>query len=217
MRRRGKLDSLRTGPKLPLAPMEELVALCLKRSVLDESLSYLLKKVSQRRGLLHLCCKKLKVYTVSKENINILGMVQLNSIQDLKLNCTWKLSTLRKFTPFLGQMGNLRRFLLSHVFTSSHTTLEQEEHCVSLFTAQFRRLSCLQELYLDDVSILKGRLDQILSCLKTPLETLSITSCILLESDLRHLSQHLNVSQLKVLNLRRLNLTNISSGPSNCC
>ncbi|CAK6450702.1 unnamed protein product [Pipistrellus nathusii] len=110
-------------------------------------------------------------------------------------------------------MGNLRRFLLSHVFMSSHTTLEQEEHCVSLFTSQFRRLSCLQELYLHDVSILKGRMDQILSCLKTPLETLSITSCMLLESDLRYLSQHLNVSQLKVLNLWRLNLTNIRSGP----
>ncbi|ELK28759.1 PRAME family member 22 [Myotis davidii] len=33
----------------------------------------------------------------------------------------------RKFAPYLGQMGNLHRFLLSHIFTSSHTNLEQEE------------------------------------------------------------------------------------------
>lgn len=162
MRKRGKLDSLRAGPKPLLAPVEVLVDLRLKKGVLDESLSCLIEKVRERRGLLRLCCKKLKVYDLSKENMNILGVVQLDSVQDLEVNCTWKLSTLRKFTPFLGQMGNLRRFLLSHVWTSSHTTLEQEEQCVRLFSSQVLSLSCLQELYLDDVSILKGRLDQIL-------------------------------------------------------
>lgn len=162
MRKRGSGDSLRGGPHPSLAPVQVLVDLCLKKGVLDESLSYLVEKVRERRGLLQLCCKKLKVYAVSKENINILDMVQLDSVQDLKVKCTWKLSTLRKFAPYLGQMGNLRRFLLSHVFTSSHTTLEQEEQCVSLVTSQFLSLSRLQELYLDDVSFVKGRLDQIL-------------------------------------------------------
>ncbi|XP_070258872.1 melanoma antigen preferentially expressed in tumors-like [Myotis yumanensis] len=211
-RKRGKVHSLTARPNSPLAPVEVLVDLCLKKGVLDESLSYLIKKVSERRGLLHLCCKKLKVFAMSKQNINILDMVQLDSVQDLEVNCTWKLSTLRKFAPYLGQMGNLRRFLLSHVFTSSHTTLEQEEQCVSLVSSQFLSLPHLQELYLDDVSILKGRLDEILRCLKTPLETLSITNCLLFERDLRHLSQHLNVSQLKSLSFSGLNLTNISSG-----
>lgn len=42
---------------------------------------------------------------------------------------------------------------------------------------------------------------------------LSITNCLLLERDLIHLSQNLNVSQLKGLSLSGLNLTNISSGP----
>ncbi|XP_070258870.1 melanoma antigen preferentially expressed in tumors-like [Myotis yumanensis] len=211
-RKRGKVHSLTARPNSPLAPVEVLVDLCLKKGVLDESLSYLIKKVSERRGLLHLCCKKLKVFAMSKQNINILDMVQLDSVQDLEVNCTWKLSTLRKFAPYLGQMGNLRRFLLSHVFTSSHTTLEQEEQCVSLVSSQFLSLPHLQELYLDDVSILKGCLDEILRCLKTPLEALSITNCLLFERDLRHLSQHLNVSQLKSLSFSGLNLTNISSG-----
>lgn len=51
------------------------------------------------------------------------------------------------------------------------------------------------------------------SCLKTPLETLSITNCLLSESDLTHLSQHLNVSQLKDLGLSGVNLTNMSPAP----
>lgn len=156
------MHSLTAGPNPPLAPVEVFVDLCLKKGVLDESLSYLIKKVGESRGLLHLCCKKLKVFAMSKQNTDILDMVQLDSVQDLEVNCTWKLSTLRNFAPYLGQMGNLRRFLLSHVFTSFHTPLEQEEQCVSLLTSQFLSLPHLQELYLDDVSILKGRLDEIL-------------------------------------------------------
>ncbi|XP_059536605.1 melanoma antigen preferentially expressed in tumors-like, partial [Myotis daubentonii] len=211
MRNRRKVHSLRARPNPPLAPVEVLIDLCLKKGVLDESLSYLIKKVSERRGLLHLCSKKLKVFAMSKQNTNILDMVQLDSVQDLEVNCTWKLSTLRKFAPYLGQMGNLRRFLLSHVFTSSHTTLEQEKQCVGLVTSQFLNLPHLQELNLDDVSILRGHLDEILRCLKSPLETLSITNCLLFERDFRHLSQHLNVSQLKSLSFSGLNLTIISS------
>ncbi|XP_006103859.1 melanoma antigen preferentially expressed in tumors [Myotis lucifugus] len=213
MRKRGKEDSSRVGPNPPLAPVQVFVDLCLKEGIPDESLSYLIRKVTKRRGLLHLCCKKLKVFAVSKQNMNILNMVQLDSVQDLELNCTWKLSTLKKFAPYLGQMGNLRRFLLSHILTSSRITMEQEELCVGQVTSQFLGLPCLQELCLDSVSFLKGRLDQILRSLKNPLKTLSITNCLFLERDLRHLSRHLNVSQLKGLSFSGLNLTNITSGP----
>lgn len=162
LRKRGKVDGSRAGPSPPRAPVQVFVDLCLKEGVPDESLSYLIKKATARRGALHLCCKKLKVLAVSKQNISILNLVQLDSVQDLELNCTWKLSTLKKFAPFLGQMGNLRRFLLSHILTSSRTTLEQEEQCMGQVTAQFVGLPRLQELCLDSVSFLKGRLDQIL-------------------------------------------------------
>lgn len=162
LRKRGKADRSRAGPHPPLAPVQVFVDLCLKEGIPDESLSYLIKKVTESRGSLHLCCTKLKVLAVSKQNMNILNMVQLDSVQDLELNCTWKLSTLKKFVPYLGQMGSLRRFLLSHILTSSRTTMEQEELCVGQVTSQFLSLPCLQELCLDSVSFLKGRLDQIL-------------------------------------------------------
>ncbi|TKC33249.1 hypothetical protein EI555_002017, partial [Monodon monoceros] len=50
-------------------------------------------------------------------------------------------------------------------------------------------------------------------CLKNPLETLSITNCLISEADLMHLSQCPSVSQLKDLSLSGVNLTSISSKP----
>ncbi|KAK1343776.1 hypothetical protein QTO34_014329 [Cnephaeus nilssonii] len=109
-----------------------------------------------------------------------LSQERLYSVQeDLEVSFPWKLSTLRKFAPYLGQKGRLHRFLLSRVFTSSRTTLEQEEQCVSLSLSRPH----LQALYLDDVSFLRGRLDQILRCLKIPWEALPITNYLLLERD----------------------------------
>ncbi|XP_029777836.1 melanoma antigen preferentially expressed in tumors [Suricata suricatta] len=209
-----KVDSCRPAPKQTLAPLEVLIDLCLKEGTPDKSLAYLIQKVKQGKGLLHLCCKKLKIFTMPIQNIKkILKIVQLDSIQDLEVKCTWNLSTLRKFAPHLGQMGNLRRLLLSHVHMSSHTTPTKEEQRISQFTSQFLRLHYLKELCLDSISFLEDHLDQVLSCLKTPLENLSITNCLLSKSDLRYLSQHLNVSQLKNLSLSGVNLTNVSAGP----
>ncbi|KAI4529168.1 hypothetical protein MG293_020842 [Ovis ammon polii] len=50
-------------------------------------------------------------------------------------------------------------------------------------------------------------------CLKTPLETLWITNCLILESDLMYLSQCLRVSLLKDLGLSRANLTSFCLEP----
>uniref|UniRef100_A0A8C4MH34 Preferentially expressed antigen in melanoma n=1 Tax=Equus asinus asinus TaxID=83772 RepID=A0A8C4MH34_EQUAS len=211
MRKRRKVDGLRVGPKPPSAPVEVLIDLCLKEGSPDASLAYVIKKVKQGRGLVHLCCKRLKIFAVPMQNIkNILKMVQLDSIQDLEVNCTWNLSTLGQFAPYLGQMGSLRRLLLSHIRMSSHTTPAKEEQGVSQFTSQFLSLHHLRELYLDSISFLKDRLDQFLRCLKTPLETLSITNCLLSELDLTRLSQCPNISQLKHLDLSGVTLSCIS-------
>ncbi|XP_027779705.1 melanoma antigen preferentially expressed in tumors [Marmota flaviventris] len=214
MKKKRRVDGCRMRGKQPLAPVEVLIDLCLKEGSRDKLLASLIEKVKQKKGLLHLCCKKLKIFSVPMQNIKmILKMVQLDSVQDLEVNCTWKLSTLGKFAPHLGQMGNLRRLLLSHIHMSSYTSLEQEEHCVSQLTSQFLSLHHLQELYLDSISFLKGRLNQVLRSLKSPLETLSITNCLLSESDLTHLSQCPNISQLKDLGLSGVNLTCVSFEP----
>ena len=50
-------------------------------------------------------------------------------------------------------------------------------------------------------------------CLNTPLETLSITNCLISESDLTYLSQCPSVSLLKDLGLSGVNLTSLSLEP----
>ncbi|XP_008065251.1 melanoma antigen preferentially expressed in tumors [Carlito syrichta] len=228
MRKKRKVDGSSMGAVQPLGPVEVLVNLSLKEGTMslkegamslkedaqDALLKYLIEKVKKRKGLLHLCCQKLSIFAMPMQNIKmILKMVQLDSVEDLEVNCTWKLSTLGKFSPHLGQMSNLRRLLISHIHMSSYTSSEKEEQCITQFTSQFLSLNHLQVLYLDSISFLKGRLDQMLRCLKSPLETLSLTNCLLSEADLIHLSQCSNVSQLNNLSLSGVTLTNISPEP----
>ncbi|KAF3820306.1 hypothetical protein GH733_015815, partial [Mirounga leonina] len=161
-----------------------------------------------QRSSLHLCCKKLKIFTMPIQNIKkVLNMVQLDSILEVEVNCTWKLSTLGMFAPYLGQMSNVQRLVLSHIHA---TPSKEEKQHVARFTSQFLQLHHLQKLSMDSPSFLEGRLDEMLRCLKTPLETLSITNCQLTESDLAHLSQCPNVSQLKDLDLSGISLTYFS-------
>ncbi|MXQ99149.1 hypothetical protein E5288_WYG013390 [Bos mutus] len=149
-----------------LLAQKVLVDLCLKEDTLDRTLCHLLKKAKQRRSLLHLGYQKLRIFTRPMQSIRgILKLVQLDSIQDLEVNCTWKLAMLGRFVPHLGQMGNLCWLLLWHIHVLPHTAPNQEEHC---------------ELYLDSISFLNGRLHQVLRFLKIPLETLSIiTNCLI--------------------------------------
>ena len=113
-----------------------LVDLCLKEDTLDETLSYLLKKAKQRRSLLHLRCQKLRIFTIPVQSIRrILKLVQLDSIQDVEVNCTWKLATLGRFVLHLGWMDNLCWLLLWHIHVLPHTAPNQEEYCISQLMA----------------------------------------------------------------------------------
>ncbi|XP_062037964.1 melanoma antigen preferentially expressed in tumors-like isoform X2 [Lepus europaeus] len=211
LRKKQRVDRSRAGVRQALAPLEVLVDLCLKEGSRDEVLSCLLEKVKAREGLLHLCCRRLRIFAMPMQNIKtVLKMVRLDSVQDLEVNCTWKLSTLGRFALHLGQMRNLRRLLISHIHLSSCASREEEDERVSQFTSQFLSLHHLQELCLDSISFLEGRLNHMLRCLKNPLETLSITNCLLSELDLKHLSQSPTICQLKDLGLSGVNLTTVS-------
>lgn len=163
MQKRRRVEGSMAGLKPARAPVEVLVDLCLKDDTLDETLSCLLKKAKQRRGLLRLRCQKLRVFAMPVQSVRrVLRAVQLDSVQDLEVNCTWKLATLGRFVLQLGRMGSLRRLLLSNIHVLPHTAADQEEHCVGQLTAQFLNLPHLQELYLDSISFLEGRLHQVL-------------------------------------------------------
>uniref|UniRef100_A0A2I3RDB7 Uncharacterized protein n=1 Tax=Pan troglodytes TaxID=9598 RepID=A0A2I3RDB7_PANTR len=202
------------GGQKPVQDCKDERTAPLTNRTLDEYLTYPLLWVKQRRDLLHLCCKKLKILGMPFRNIrSILKMVNLDCIQEVEVNCRWKLQFLTQFTPNLGHMRNLQKLVLSHMDVSRYVSPEQKKEIVTQFTTQFLKLCCLQKLYMNSVSFLEGHLDQLLSCLKTSLKILAITNCALLESDLKHLSQCPSISQLKTLDLNGIRLTNYSLVP----
>uniref|UniRef100_A0A8C6FX17 Melanoma antigen preferentially expressed in tumors-like n=1 Tax=Moschus moschiferus TaxID=68415 RepID=A0A8C6FX17_MOSMO len=189
------------------APLEVFIELHINGRSMDGSLAYLMRWVEERKASIHLCCKKLKIESMPRDNImKILSMVQLDCVEDVRINCNWHLSSLAVFAPLLGQMSNVQRLLLSHTDVSALE--DQEEQHVVQFASQFLRLNHLQDLFLvstfflEDIVILL-----LLRCLTNPLDTLGITHCLLTNSDLTHLSQCPNISQLKGLNLRGVTLT----------
>ena len=51
--------------------------------------------VRQRKGPIHQCCKKIKIISVSMEDIKrLLSLVKLDCVQEVDLSFTQKLSTL---------------------------------------------------------------------------------------------------------------------------
>ncbi|XP_012292698.2 melanoma antigen preferentially expressed in tumors [Aotus nancymaae] len=211
VRKKRKVDGSSTEAEQPFTPMEVLVDLSLKEGACDELFIHLIKMVRRKKDVLHLCCKKLRIFAMPVQNIKmVLKMVQLDSLEDLEITCTWKVPTLAKFSPHLSQMSNLRKLLLAHIHPSSFISRQKEERCIAQFTSQFLNLRCLQELYLDSLFFLRGHLDQLLRCVINPLETLSITNCRLSEEDVIHLSQSPSISQLSVLSLSGVMLTKIN-------
>ncbi|XP_070623765.1 PRAME family member 27-like [Bos indicus] len=195
----------RSMTKQHVAPLKVFIDLSLKKRTLDNFLTYLLRWVEQRKASIHLCCKKLKIVSMPMGNIvKVLSMVQLVCIQEVQVSCTWNLSTLATFAPFLGHMSNLQRCCLFPIQVSAFKK-QEHDHVVQI-TSQFQRLGHLRDLHLESPSFLEGCLDQIIMCLKTTLDNLSITNCQLTESDLTHLSRCPNICQLKSLELNGVTL-----------
>ncbi|XP_012867468.1 PREDICTED: melanoma antigen preferentially expressed in tumors-like [Dipodomys ordii] len=210
MKTKANVDGSRMRAKQPLGRIEVLVDLHLKNGMYDQLLTSLIRKVKQKKGLLYLHCKKLSILPIPFQNIKrIMKVVQLDSLQELEVRGSWKLSTLGMFAPYLGQMSNLHRLLFSHNHTYPYTSLEEKKMYVNQFRSQLLNLPHLQELCFDSVSFVAGCLNHILRYLRCHLKILSVTNCLLLESDLIHLSQCPQISELKKLNLTRVNMTSI--------
>ncbi|XP_005868939.1 PREDICTED: PRAME family member 8 [Myotis brandtii] len=91
---------------------------------------------------------------------------------------------------------------------------QEEQRSFSQFLSQMLRLRHLRDLNMESPSFLRGRLDQMLRCLQTPLDKLSITHCQrLTHSDLTHLFQCPNLRQLKILDIFGISLAGFSPEP----
>ncbi|XP_077647698.1 PRAME family member 20-like [Urocitellus parryii] len=210
-----KNQMLKHGPAMGAKPpLKVFINLNLTKSPLDQFLTHLFLWVTQRRDRLHLCCSWLKIFgKPTGHTRKVLTLLQLDSVQKVEVHCTWAPSTLAAYAPFLGQMRNLRKLLVSQVRVPAHTSPEEQEWLLAQLTSQFLRMDCLQTFCVDGFLILNGHLEQVLRHLKTPLEALSITNCPLSDSDWNYLSCCPNTSQLKCLDLRGTKLTNFSPEP----
>ena len=151
----------RSTTKQPSTPLKVFIDLCLKKRTLDNFLTYFLRWVEQRKTSVHLCCKKLKIVSMPMDNIvKVLSMVQLDCIQEVQVSCTWNLSTLATFAPFLGHMNNLQRLGLFPIQVSAFRK-QEHDHVVQI-TSQFLKLSHVQDLHLASPFFLEGCLYQML-------------------------------------------------------
>ena len=147
--------------KHSLAPLEMYVDLCLKENTWGKCITYLFTWVEQRKGSIHLCCKKMKIVSRSRETIKkVFRIVKLDCIQEVDLNFTQKLSSLAKFAPLLGTMSNVQKLLLSPIHGSAAE--EQDHQALLQFTSQILRLQYLRYLRMEGPSFLEGRLNQML-------------------------------------------------------
>nr|XP_040137918.1 PRAME family member 12-like [Ictidomys tridecemlineatus] len=207
------MASSHTGPTLPL---KVLVNLCFQQRPPNAFLSFLFRWVDERKGLIQLCCKKLQMCSLPIHSIErILERLDLGFIQQLDMQCFWRLSTLAlaTFATYWGQMSNLRKLFFSHIYVSAYASQEERDQLMDDITSQFAKMDSLRRLYLDGVFLLEGRLYQVLRLLKTPMETLSITNCQLSDPDWNDLSGSPNLNQLIHLMLWGSKLTSFSPEP----
>ncbi|XP_040596951.1 LOW QUALITY PROTEIN: PRAME family member 12-like [Mesocricetus auratus] len=190
-----------------------MVNLSLNSRDLCESLKYFHWWAKQRKDVLQVICQKLEFGALPDYNpLKLLEVFEPISIQVLEVNGKWDLRTLALFAPGLGQMRNLQKLILNEILTLTEwiTNREIQEWYSREIIIQFSQLNKLQHLYLNGVSILNERLDQVLRYLEHPLETLAITRCMLSESDMRYLTQGPSILQLTYLEISSVTLSDLS-------
>ncbi|XP_075803270.1 preferentially expressed antigen in melanoma-like protein 1 [Microtus pennsylvanicus] len=190
-----------------------VIDLVLTQCQLKSLESFVVEWVAQREGLC-LCCNYLGIWSLATYyHENVLRKLDLNSVQELHLYNMNDLTCLLNFSPYLGRMRYLRSLLLSSLWPWDCRTPVEKQHVVTQFTLQFVKLKHLQALHLDNVFFLEDHLDQLFWCLKTPLETLSVTNCLISNSDWANMAEFPCTSQLKHLSLKGVQLPHFSLEP----
>ncbi|XP_005415042.1 PREDICTED: PRAME family member 12-like [Chinchilla lanigera] len=188
-RRKTKKPASRVAKK---EPFKVTLDLWLSQGNLCPVKSYLLQWAKARGDLVELECKNLYITTACFPTaVEFLEMLTLDSVQAVFVGQGWTLFTLAQFAPFLGQMQNLHRLVLSEVSLPA----------------------TLSPIYVDSVNLVEGRLDRVLRCLPSTLKTLSLIHCQLSHSDWIQLPQAEQTRQLKVLILNCIPLTGFSPEP----
>ncbi|XP_038190284.1 PRAME family member 12-like [Arvicola amphibius] len=186
--------------------------LSLETSHLSKYLKYFYWWAKQRKDVVQVMCPKLEFWATPLYNpLILLEVFEPSSIGEFVVNGCWTLRTLVMIAPGLVQMKNLQKILLNGIFTplewfGNHKMVEE---CITEIIYQIPELKKIQHLQLNNVCFLKERLDQVLRCLESPLETLSITRCSLSNADMSYLSQCPSIHKLKHLDLSGVTFLNL--------
>ncbi|XP_034349578.1 preferentially expressed antigen in melanoma-like protein 7 [Arvicanthis niloticus] len=179
----------------------------------DEYQIQLLQWAKNKKDSLHLCCENLEIGAIEvskvREELNIL---QLEYVKQLELNTVGSISKLAKLIPCISKMRNLQKLMLVRIFGTRTYTREENDNVTKIMSL-FPKLTCLQDLTIDDVYFLTDHMEELFRCLGASLVSLKITLCQLSQSDLVSFAQDWNYSQLKHLCLRGATLTYLNIMP----
>ncbi|XP_075395486.1 melanoma antigen preferentially expressed in tumors-like [Tenrec ecaudatus] len=199
----------RTGEKpQPLASAMFLTDLRVLETGPDEVLTFLMERAQQDKDLPNLCCRELEFVGLPPLPImeEILKAVQLGDVQEVVLHCRWDLHTLEWFLPYLAQMGQLHILHLTGIILEPPVPdrMAKVEELLEKLTSQLLGLHQLQHLILESVFFRDEQLGQLLRSLSAPLESLTLSYCVPVDSDMRSLCSCPCTSLLSYLNLSDL-------------
>lgn len=131
---------------------------------LEDSATYLLQWVQQRKDSIHLCCRKLQINGLTRATFQeTFKIVNASCIVEIVLSriCIEDLAFLN---PYLRQMKNIFSLTLHHItgtFDIGNAENQDEEKVFRLIS-QLPTLHYLQKLYVNDVSFITGNLKECL-------------------------------------------------------
>uniref|UniRef100_A0A8C8ZPK9 Leucine-rich repeat-containing protein 14 n=1 Tax=Prolemur simus TaxID=1328070 RepID=A0A8C8ZPK9_PROSS len=188
--------------------------ICIHDSNQHEFLMYVFEWAQQKEDLVHLCCKQVVICGMQTHSVKkFLDMVELKCVQDVKMRNFSELYQLGRFVPYLAQMKSLRKLHITYIFEGNYTWAEKVGQVVARFASTFLKLDKLQKLSLYGVCFLQDHLDQLVRCLKTPLESFAMTECWFSESEMKHLFLCPSMHQLKELDLSGIVLSDVNIEP----
>ncbi|XP_046498075.1 leucine-rich repeat-containing protein 14 isoform X1 [Equus quagga] len=186
-------------PGLDPIPVEVRVDLRVNRA----SYAFLREALRSSVGSpLRLCCRDLRAEDLPMRNtVALLQLLDAGCLRrvDLRFN-NLGLRGLSVIIPHVARFQHLASLRLHYVHGDSRQPSVDGEDNFRYFLAQMGRFTCLRELSMGS-SLLSGRLDQLLSTLQSPLESLELAFCALLPEDLRFLARSPHAVHLKKLDL----------------
>ncbi|XP_034342128.1 melanoma antigen preferentially expressed in tumors-like [Arvicanthis niloticus] len=198
-RKRGEHSTVNLGSEAELSryPTELLVDLSLNGTLRTRAfLSFLLSKVEQSSGSLHLCCRDLQIDNLSGCN-NTLKLLNLLCIDHLAV----EQASLNDINTLLSQMVHLDSLSLSKI-----TLTSLNGKIFKRFLTQLERMDNLHDLNLSFFCLTNG-LHKLLRVLPHGLDYLNLPFCELSYRDFRFLSQCPQTAHLKLLNLSNNSMT----------